>query len=130
MRSDQLLKRLDRSDTVTGRVRRLLESRIGREGIGLEEIAVEIHMSPATLRRRLDEEGTTFRAIVDELRRELALRYVAEPRVAIGEVAFLLGFSTQSAFGTAFRRWTGSSPIEHRARTKAKAAAESGSHSR
>jgi len=113
------LRELDRVETIAQRVRRLLLERMGRDGIGIADIGGELHMSPATLRRRLVDEGTTYRSIVDELRRELALRYVAEPRVAIGEVAFLLGFSTQSAFGTAFRRWTGSSPLEHRLRLKA-----------
>ncbi len=122
LRSDQLLRQLDRADTVEAKVRRLLEARIGREDIGIEETAAELHMSTATLRRRLGEENATFRAIVDELRRGLALGYVANPRVAIGEIAFLLGFSTQSAFGTAFRRWTGSSPLEHRMKLRATAA--------
>ena len=114
----RLLKELDRTDTTTERVRRLVASRIGRDGIGIVDIGAQLHMSEATLRRRLDEEGTTYKAIVDELRRELAAQYVAEPRVAIGEIAFLLGFSTQSAFGRAFRRWNGVSPLEHRLRLK------------
>ncbi len=114
----RLLKELDRTDTTTERVRRLVASRIGRDGIGIVDIGAQLHMSEATLRRRLDEEGTTYKAIVDELRRELAAQYVAEPRVAIGEIAFLLGFSTQSAFGRAFRRWNGMSPLEHRLRLK------------
>lgn len=114
----QLLKELDRTDTTTERVRRLVASRIGRDSIGIVDIGAQLHMSEATLRRRLDEEGTTYKAIVDDLRRELAAQYVAEPRVAIGEIAFLLGFSTQSAFGRAFRRWNGMSPLEHRLRLK------------
>jgi AraC-like DNA-binding protein len=116
--STRLLNQLDRTDTTMERVRRLVASRIGRDGIGIIDIGAQLHMSEATLRRRLDEEGTTYKAIVDELRRELAGQYVAEPRVAIGEIAFLLGFSTQSAFGRAFRRWNGISPLEHRLRLK------------
>ncbi len=119
LRSDRLLRALDRVDSASVRVQRLLMNRIGQDAIGIDEVAAELHMSAATLRRRLDDEGTTFRALVDELRRELALRYVSEPRVAIGEIAFLLGFSTQSSFGTAFRRWTGASPLEHRTRLRA-----------
>jgi AraC-like DNA-binding protein len=114
----RLLKELDRTDTTSERVRRLVANRIGRDGIGIVDIGAQLHMSEATLRRRLDEEGTTYKAIVDELRRDLAAQYVAEPRVAIGEIAFLLGFSTQSAFGRAFRRWNGVSPLEHRLRLK------------
>lgn len=117
--ASRLLKELDRNDTMMERVRRLVAGRIGREDIAIGAIGAELHMSDATLRRRLDEEGTMYKAIVDQVRRELAAQYLAEPRVAIGEIAFLLGFSTQSAFGRAFRRWNGMSPVEHRLRCKA-----------
>jgi AraC-like DNA-binding protein len=56
----------------------------------------------------------TFAALVDEVRAELARMYLADPRLAIFEVAYLLGFSEASAFHRAFRRWTGTSPSEHR----------------
>jgi AraC-like DNA-binding protein len=114
----RLLKELDRKDTTIDRVRRLVAVRIGRDGIGIGDIGGQLHMSEATLRRRLDEEGTTYKAIVDQVRRELAAQYLAEPQVALGEIAFLLGFSTQSAFGRAFRRWNGISPFEQRLRSK------------
>jgi AraC-like DNA-binding protein len=116
LRADRELRELDGAEGVGLRVRRFVLGRIGRDPIGLDDAGTALHMSAATLRRRLAEEGTTYRAIVDGVRSELGLRYVAEPRVAIGEIAFLLGFSTQSAFGTAFRRWTGTSPLDYRAR--------------
>lgn len=118
LRADRQLRELDGTDRTGLRVRRFVLGRIGREPIGLDDAGTALHMSAATLRRRLAEEGTTYRAIVDGVRSELGLRYVAEPRVAIGEIAFLLGFSTQSAFGTAFRRWTGTSPLEYRGRSR------------
>jgi AraC-like DNA-binding protein len=117
--ASNLLKKLDRKDTMMERVRRLVVTRIGRDDIGIVRIGEQLHMSEATLRRRLDEEGTTYKTIVDEVRRDLADQYIAERQVAIGEIAFLLGFSTQSAFGRAFRRWNGVSPIEHRLRMRA-----------
>ncbi len=108
------LNELARADTVTTRVRHLVASRIGHENIGIGDIGGQLHMSEATLRRRLDDEGTTYKSVLDDLRRELAAQYIAERRVAIGEIALLLGFSTVSAFGRAFRRWNGVSPLEHR----------------
>jgi AraC-like DNA-binding protein len=51
---------------------------------------------------------------VEDLRRELALRYLAERRMAIAEIAFLLGFSEASAFHRAFRRWSGRTPADYR----------------
>jgi AraC-like DNA-binding protein len=65
-----------------------------------------------TLQRRLREEGTSFAAIVDALRREMALAYL-DRRVSIPEVAQLLGYADTTAFHHAFRRWTGSSPARH-----------------
>jgi AraC-like DNA-binding protein len=75
-------------------------------------------MSPATLRRRLEEEGITYREIVDGLRRDLASEYLAKRRLAIGEIALLLGFSNQGAFSRSFRRWNGFSAAEYRQRVK------------
>jgi AraC-like DNA-binding protein len=110
----RLLNELSRRDTTMERITRLLLQRIGQEDIGIDSVAHALDMSVSTLRRRLVDEGTTYRTIVDELRQRLALQYVANRRIAIGEIAFLLGFSTQSAFGTAFRRWMGASPLEYR----------------
>jgi AraC-like DNA-binding protein len=67
-------------------------------------------MSARTLQRRLAGEGLSFDGVLDELRRELALRHLADRRVAIAEVAYLLGFSEPSAFHRAFKRWTGTTP--------------------
>lgn len=71
-------------------------------------------MSERTLQRRLKDEGVRFEQILEETRRELALLYLDEKRLAIYEVAFLLGYSEPSAFFRAFRRWTGRTPREHR----------------
>jgi AraC-like DNA-binding protein len=58
--------------------------------------------------------GTTFRTILDMVRKDLAATYVSDPEIELAEIAFLLGFSEQSAFSRAFRRWTGTSPSEAR----------------
>jgi AraC-like DNA-binding protein len=59
------------------------------------------------------------RAILDQLRHELACRHLADSRLSIGEIAFLLGFSEMSAFYRAFKRWTGHTPAEFRAQMRA-----------
>lgn len=82
-------------------------------------VARRLAVSERTLQRRLREEGTTYAAIVDECRRELALRHVADPSLPLAEVAFLLGYSETSAFHRAFRRWTGATPSEARRRSGA-----------
>ena len=71
---------------------------------------------PLPVQRRLADEGFTFDAILDDLRRDLALRYLSDKRIAIAEVAYLLGYSEPSPFHRAFKRWTGSTPNEMRNR--------------
>ena len=78
-------------------------------------MAAELNTSVRTLERRLKERGWTYKQVVDDLRRQLALRYVKDPRVRLSQLGFLLGFSENAAFVHAFRRWTGSTPMRYRA---------------
>ena len=71
-------------------------------------------MSRRTLVRRLEQEGTHFKAVLDDLRSGLARRYLALDRIGVSEVAALLGFSDAPAFTRAFRRWAGQSPSDYR----------------
>ena len=75
-----------------------------------EHVAHTLHMSRRTLQRKLAQAGTNFREVVDGVRSGLAQSYLADERVSIPEVAFLLGFSDQSSFHHAFQRWTGWAP--------------------
>ncbi len=68
------------------------------------------------MQRKLAEEGLAFEDLVDEMRRDLALRYLADPKIAVAEVAYLLGYSEPSPFNRAFKRWTGVTPSEARRR--------------
>jgi AraC-like DNA-binding protein len=77
-------------------------------------IARHLRMSPRTLGRKLGREGTTFSAILDSLRQELAIRYVAHSDFGFTDIAFRLGFSHVEGFYRAFRRWTGRTPLAYR----------------
>jgi AraC-like DNA-binding protein len=77
-------------------------------------VAKRLGLSERTFARRLAKEGLSFGEILDELRRDLAVRYLEEPNLQISQIAWLLGFRQQSAFSHACRRWTGKSPSEHR----------------
>jgi AraC-like DNA-binding protein len=79
-----------------------------------EAVAMRLRMSTRTLARRLEGEGTTFRAVLDRRRQELALRYVSARPFELGEVAARLGFSHVEAFHRAFKRWTGQTPLAYR----------------
>jgi AraC-like DNA-binding protein len=81
----------------------------------LERVAAEMNTSVRTLERRLKERDWTYRRLGDDLRRQLALRYLKDPRIKPAQLSFLLGFSENAAFIHAFRRWTGSTPMRYRA---------------
>jgi AraC-like DNA-binding protein len=86
-----------------------------------EELARALLISPRTLQRRLGELGLSYRGLLESTRRELARRYLTDPEKSVAEITFLLGFSEQSAFARAFRRWHGVSPSEFRLRQRAAA---------
>ena len=103
-----------RGTAVSGHVRELVLGELRSGNPGLAFIAEKLHISARTLRRRLAAEGTTHQEIVDDLRRELADRYLLDEGLAVSKVAVLLGFSNASAFHRAFKRWFGTSPHQHR----------------
>jgi AraC-like DNA-binding protein len=80
-----------------------------------KDVARTLGMSSRALRRQLANEGTGFRELVDEVRSELAQRYLLRRSLTVSEVAYLLGFIDVSAFTKAFRRWTGTTPGTYRA---------------
>jgi AraC-like DNA-binding protein len=111
-----MLQRLPSADTLTSHIRRLLAAELRGGDPRIEHLARKLHTTPRTLRRRLEEIGTTHREILEELRKELALKYLGEQSIGPTEVAFLLGYSNASAFHKAFKRWTGVSASEYRRR--------------
>ncbi|CAM3635458.1 AraC family transcriptional regulator [Parendozoicomonas haliclonae] len=80
----------------------------------LEIIAEALKTPHWTLRRKLQEENTTFKEILEQTRKELAGSYLANTATAVSEVAYLTGFSSTEAFQRAFKRWTGLPPGEYR----------------
>lgn len=89
----------------------------------LAALARALGLSPATLRRRLEDEGASWGRLKDEVRRDLALQHLAEGRLSVGEIAARLGFEDASTFYRAFRKWTGCAPGAWRAQQQAAAAA-------
>lgn len=88
-----------------------------REGrASLETLAERLHRAPRTLQRHLAEQGLGFRQLLDDTRRQLALGYLQDARLPLGEIAALLGYSEQSAFSRAFAQWQGESPLAWRRR--------------
>jgi AraC-like DNA-binding protein len=104
----------DRND-ILSQVRAALYECLPEGEVSAERIAEQLHMSARTLRRKLDDQQTSFRALLNEVRRSLALRYIKDRSLSLTEISYLLGFSEPSSFSRAFRGWTGEAPS--RART-------------
>jgi len=102
--------------TLTVQVRQVVEALLGTGTCSHGEVARALYMHPRTLQRRVREEGTTFEAIKDEARRDLAQRYLSQPDLPLTQITALLGYSEQSAFARSCRRWFDMTPREVRAR--------------
>ncbi|GAP36142.1 AraC family transcriptional regulator [Piscinibacter sakaiensis] len=109
------LGQLQARGAVSGRIQTLLGARLRGEVPSLASLAAELAMSERSVQRSLSEEHTSYRELVDEVRRDLALAHLARHGSTAADVAFLLGFSEPSAFTRAFRRWTGVSPTQFKA---------------
>ena len=112
--AQQYLSELERGN-IQWRVREALTQRLARGEPSQEDVADLLNMSARTLQRKLADGGITYKEILDETRRALALAYLSAPRHSVSDVTYLLGFSAGSSFTRAFRRWTGQSPSDWRA---------------
>lgn len=98
---------------IANQVRQLL---LGSAGLvaPLEEVASQLGMAPRSLRRRLAEEGSSFRDLVEEERELLARQLLENTDMKLDEIAIQLGYADTASFTRAFRRWLGQSPSEYR----------------
>ena len=113
--AEELLAKLPQlTESTTDRVQRLLSRALGDGEATLAAMAKRLRMSERSLQRKLADEDTSFDALLDAMRHDLAQRYLADPKIGIAEVAYLLGYSEPSPFHRAFKRWTGTTPSEAR----------------
>ena len=95
-------------------VRELIVERLPKGTANIDAIAGRLNMSSKTLERRLAERGKTFSTLLDEIRSGLAKRYLSETDFRLEQMAYLTGYSEPAALVRAFRRWTGTTPIQFR----------------
>ena len=113
--AQEALEALSATERLEDHVRRAIWPRLASGVPALGDVARDLGMSARTLQRRLRRAGTSFASLVDRFRREMAPALLRDGRLAVSEVAFLLGYADPSSFQRAFRRWTGTSPSAFRA---------------
>jgi AraC-like DNA-binding protein len=101
---------LDRGASVAERIRAALLELLPAGEASMEGVARELHVSTRTLQRRLKGEGTTFQALLSDVRESLARHYLTSSTMSAGEISFLLGYEDPNSFYRAFRSWTGVTP--------------------
>ena len=95
-------------------VKRSILQMIKPEFPTIEQVAAHLNMSVRNFQRKLSAEGHSYKALLDELRKQFAFDYLKDPELDVNEIAFLLSYSDASAFIRSFKRWTGRTPKEHR----------------
>ena len=109
-----LLLALPDSDAFDRALQQVMLRLLPENSATLQRAADALHVSVRTLQRRLDARELTWQQLLDRTREQLARQYLADRSLTLGDIALLLGFSEQSAFNRAFRRWTGQTPARIR----------------
>jgi len=112
-----LLARISQGSAFIEQVRQLIVARPGSFP-DIEQVADKLHMTSRTLRRRLEQEGSSFQQILADLRYALAREYLSTSKLRVEEIAALLGYSSAANFTHAFKRWHGSPPGQFRSESR------------
>jgi len=108
-----LVAGLDRSDLLA-RAKTQILAQLPSGRVHMAQVATALHLSSRTLQRRLGALGTSFSGVMDDVRREMTLELLQDPRRSLTDIAFSTGFSSLSSFSAAVRHWTGQAPSQVR----------------
>lgn len=119
LQSDKLCQdyivRFDRQDIIN-QVSNTLVEMLPQGEPGMAEVASKLMLSSRTLQRKLKSQNSCFKQLLEDVRREMAIQYIRQTHVPIGEISYRLGFAHINNFSRAFKRWTGKTPIDYRDR--------------
>jgi len=107
---------LNVEDTFLSGLRQSIVRLLPLGDMSIDKVAAELNVSRRTLQRRLADRDTQFLQVVQEIRCDLSVRYLGDERLAVAEIAFLLGYADQGSFSSAFKIWYGQSPRDYRQR--------------
>jgi AraC-like DNA-binding protein len=111
---DDVINKIPQEDRLVATIRKAIGESLKDGTPQLAGVAKSFAVSPRTLQRRLDKQGLEFKKLVHDTRRQFALEYLRDQENTLTQIAFLLGYSEVSAFNRAFKRWTGSTPLDYR----------------
>ena len=104
---------MDENDVVM-RIKSYLVDNLSSGNVTEKKACEFLNLSQRSLQRKLEDKNVRFKDLLNNTRKDLALLYVKENHMSLTEITYLLGFSKQSNFSRAFKRWTGSSPKQYR----------------
>jgi AraC-like DNA-binding protein len=113
---DQVLSELPQEDSLFAAIRKTIAESMRDGSPELPRVAKRLAIGPRTLQRRLKEYGFDFKKLVEDTRQRFAVAYLKDRKNSLTEIAFLLGYSELSAFNRAFKRWTGTTPLDYQRR--------------
>ena len=119
---EEELKRENADENFLERVRSAIQQKLTGQRPTIEDIADALHVSPRTLQRRLQDEGSSFQRVLEEARHHLARHYLNNSFLELNEAAYLLGYNDANSFVRAFRTWEGMPPARWREQHRASAA--------
>jgi AraC-like DNA-binding protein len=111
--AQRLLRRLPVEDGFLSDLRQVLSEALGRDDVRLKATAKKLAISCRALQRELTRQGTSYTAILDRLRLDLAIDLLTERGIGVGETSRILGFSDSRSFYRAFKKWTGQTPQQY-----------------
>jgi AraC-like DNA-binding protein len=118
---EEELKQEKHDENFLERVRLAVQQKLTGQRPNIEDIADALHVSPRTLQRRLQDEGSSFQRVLEEARRQLARHYLNNSVLELNEAAYLLGYNDANSFVRAFRTWEGVPPAQWREQQRARA---------
>jgi AraC-like DNA-binding protein len=101
-------------ESFTSVVLRFLEENVNLQNTSIESVAKQLHMTSRTLRRKLQDEGSGFQSLKDQVRMDLSFHLLSEGTLPMADVAQRVGFTEAAAFSRAFKQWAGMSPAKYR----------------